>query len=318
MKNVARIALLAVVFALIIAVMDGFYILREGKQAVLTQFGAPVGNPVTEAGLHLKIPFIQDVRFFEKRIMIWDGDPNQIPTKDKTYIYIDNTARWRISDALRFLQAVGSEARAQSLLDDIINGKVRDLVNRNNLIEIIRSSDWKVDYMMSTVLSTNQSGDMTRPPHYGRDKISKMVLEAASKVTPKYGIELIDVMFKRVNYIDTVRKKVYDRMISERKRIAAEKRSLGEGRKAEILGKVDRELREITSAAQKEATEIRGKADAEATRIYGQAYSKDPEFYSFQRSLESYKNIISSNTSLLLSTDSDLFEYLKSIKGKEE
>jgi membrane protease subunit HflC len=318
MKNVARIVLLAVVFALIIAVMDGFYILREGKQAVLTQFGAPVGNPVTEAGLHLKIPFIQDVRFFEKRIMIWDGDPNQIPTKDKTYIYIDNTARWRISDALRFLQAVGSETRAQSLLDDIINGKVRDLVNRNNLIEIIRSSDWKPDYMMSTVLSTNQSGDMTRPPRYGRDQISKMVLEAASKVTPKYGIELIDVMFKRVNYIDTVRKKVYDRMISERKRIAAEKRSLGEGRKAEILGKVDRELREITSAAQKEATEIRGKADAEATRIYGQAYSKDPEFYSFQRSLESYKNIISSNTSLLLSTDSDLFEYLKSIKGKEE
>jgi len=318
MKNIARIVLLAVVFALFFAVMDGFYILREGEQAVLTQFGAPVGKPVTEAGLHLKIPFIQDVRTFEKRIMIWDGDPNQIPTKDKTYIYIDNTARWRISDALRFLQAVGSETRAQSLLDDIINGKVRDLVNRNNLIEIIRSSDWKPDYMMSTVLSTNQSGDMTRPPRYGRDQISKMVLEAASKVTPKYGIELIDVMFKRVNYIDTVRKKVYDRMISERKRIAAEKRSLGEGRKAEILGKVDRELREITSAAQKEATEIRGKADAEATRIYGQAYSKDPEFYSFQRSLESYKNIISSNTSLLLSTDSDLFEYLKSTKGKEE
>jgi len=318
MKNIARIILLVVVFALIIAVMDGFYILREGQQAVITQFGAPVGNPVTEAGLHLKTPFIQDVRYFEKRIMIWDGDPNQIPTKDKTYIYIDNTARWRISNALRFLQAVGSETRAQSLLDDIINGKVRDLVNRNNLIEIIRSSDWKPDYMMSTVLSTDQSGDMMKPPRYGRDKISKMVLEAASKVTPKYGIELIDVMFKRVNYIDTVRKKVYDRMISERKRIAAEKRSLGEGRKAEILGKVDRELREITSAAQKEATEIRGKADAEATRIYGQAYSKDPEFYSFQRSLESYKNIISSNTSLLLSTDSDLFEYLKSIKGKEQ
>lgn len=155
---------------------------------------------------------------------------------------------------------------------------------------------------------------MTRPPKVGRDKISQFVLKAASSVTPKYGIELIDVMFKRVNYIDTVRKKVYDRMISERKRIAAEKRSEGEGRKAEILGKVDRELKEITSKAKREATEIRGKADAEATKIYGRVYSKNPEFYSFQKSLESYKNIITGNTSLILSTDSDLFEYLESLK----
>ncbi|RUM39028.1 MAG: protease modulator HflC, partial [Desulfobulbus sp.] len=312
MKHIMRIILLGVVFALITMAWDGFFILREGQQAVITEFGKPVGQPVTDAGLHFKRPITQKVQYFEKRILIWDGDPNQIPTNDKTFIYIDNTARWRISNALTFLQAVGTEARAQSLLDDIINGTIRDLVNKNNLIEIIRSSDWKPDYMMSTVMSTTRGGDMTRPPKVGRDKISQQVLKAASSVTPKYGITLIDVMFKRVNYIDTVRKKVYARMISERKRIAAEKRSEGEGRKAEILGKVDRELKEITSKAKREATEIRGKADAEATRIYGQVYSKDPEFYSFQKSLESYKNIIGNNTSLILSTNSDLFEYLES------
>ncbi len=314
MKHIVRIILLGVVFALITMAWDGFFILREGQQAVITEFGKPVGQPVTDAGLHFKRPITQKVQYFEKRILIWDGDPNQIPTNDKTFIYIDNTARWRISNALTFLQAVGTEARAQSLLDDIINGTIRDLVNKNNLIEIIRSSDWKPDYMMSTVMSTTRGGDMTRPPKVGRDKISQQVLKAASSVTPKYGITLIDVMFKRVNYIDTVRKKVYARMISERKRIAAEKRSEGEGRKAEILGKVDRELKEITSKAKREATEIRGKADAEATRIYGQVYSKDPEFYSFQKSLESYKNIIGNNTSLILSTNSDLFEYLESLK----
>ncbi len=313
MKQVMQIFSLILVAVLFATVWDGFYILPEGKQAVITQFGAPVGEPISEAGLKLKTPFIQKVQFFEKRILIWDGDPNQIPTNDKTFIYMDNTARWRISNALRFLQAVGNENRAQSLLDDIINGTVRDLVNKNNLIEIIRSSDWTKDY----VAGTTASRDMIRPPQKGRDKISEMVLEQASRITPKYGIELIDVMFKRVNYIDSVREKVYTRMISERKRIAAEKRSLGEGRKAEILGKVERELKEVTSEAKRQATEIKGKADAEATKLYGAAYSKHPEFYSFQRSLESYKDIISGNTSLILSPESDLFQYLQSIEGKQ-
>jgi len=288
-------------------VWDGFFILPEGQQAVITQFGAPVGEPEREAGLKFKTPFIQVVQFFDKRVLIWDGDPNQIPTNDKTFIYMDNTARWRISDPLRFLQAVGNERRAASLLNDIIAGTVRDLVNKNDLIEIIRSSDWSADYMASTM----QSRELIKPPAIGRDKISLMVLEAASKVTPQYGIELLDVMFKRVNYIESVRLKVYDRMISERKRIAAEKRSTGEGRKAEILGRVDRELQEITSTANREATEIRGQSDAEATKIYGQAYSSNPEFFAFQKSLESYRNIITKNTSLVLSADSDLFRYLE-------
>jgi membrane protease subunit HflC len=310
MKQVLKIFSLLLVAVIIATIWDGFYILPEGQQAVITQFGAPVGTSVTTAGLKLKTPFIQHVRLFEKRTLRWDGDPNQIPTNDKTFIYMDNSARWRIIDALKFLQAVGNENRAQTLLDDIINGAVRDLVNQNDLIEIIRSSDWKQEYS----LETSSDDEMTKPPEKGRDKISELVLAQASKETLKYGIELIDVMFKRVNYIQSVREKVYSRMISERKRIAAEKRSQGEGRKAEILGKVSRELKEITSEAKRQATEIRGKADAEATKLYGDVYSKHAEFYFFQKSLESYRNIISGNTSLILSPKSELFQYLESTR----
>ncbi|MDD2465482.1 MAG: protease modulator HflC [Desulfobulbus sp.] len=308
MMKIVRLLAVLLLVAVGVTVWDGFFIVPEGKQAVITQFGAPVGEPVQEAGLKFKTPFIQVVQYFDKRVLIWDGDPNQIPTNDKTFIYMDNTARWRISDPLRFLQAVGNERRAGSLLNDIIAGTVRDLVNKNNLIEIIRSSDWSPDYMAASMKSRD---NMVVPPKIGRDKISLMVLEAASKITPQYGIELLDVMFKRVNYIESVRLKVYDRMISERKRIAAEKRSTGEGRKAEILGRVDRELQEITSTARREATEIRGRADAEAAKIYGQTYSSHSEFYAFLKSLESYKRILAGNTSLVLSTDSDLLRYLE-------
>ncbi len=304
--------MLVIIGISIVTVWDGFYILKEGQQAVITQFGAPVGESQTLAGLKLKMPFLHRVQLFEKKILIWDGDPNQIPTNDKTFIYMDNTARWRITDALTFLQAVGTISRAQSLLDDIIDGTVRDLVNKNNLIEIIRSSDWTLDY----VISQRDESVKIMPPKLGRDKISDLVLETAAKITPKYGIELIDVMFKRVNYIESVRQKVYDRMISERKRIAAEKRSLGEGRKAEILGRVERELKEITSKAQREATTLKGEADAQATKIYGDAYSKYPEFYAFQKSLESYRDIVTGNTSLILSSESDLFQYLEKLNGK--
>jgi modulator of FtsH protease HflC len=313
MQKILRFIILLIIGAATITLWDGFFILPEGQQAVITQFGAPVGDSLTEAGLKFKTPFIQQVQYFDKRVLTWNGDPNQIPTNDKTFIYMENTARWRIADPLRFLQAVGTEKRAMSLLDDILDGTVRDLVNKNNLIEIIRSSDWSPDFMAAVV----ESRDMVLPPKVGRDKISQMVLDDASKITPQYGIELMDIMFKRVNYIESVRLKVYDRMISERKRIAAEKRSTGEGRKAEILGRVDRELQEITSAAQREATEIRGKADAEATRIYAQAYSSHPEFYAFQKSLESYRNIISKNSSLVLSADSDLFRYLDNQKARK-
>ncbi len=309
MKQIAQFFLVGLVLLAMVVIYDGFFILEEGKQVVITQFGAPVGDPVTNAGLHFKMPFIQQTETFEKKILIWDGEPNQIPTGDKTFIYLDATARWRIVDALRFLQAVGTEARAQSLLNDIINGTIRDMINKNDLIEIIRSSDWSMD----TMSATTPRASIGSKPVNGRDQITRMVREAAAKITPQYGIELIDVMFKRVNYIDSVRLVVYERMISERKRIAAEKRSMGEGEKAEILGTVERRLKEIISEANREAVTIKGKADAEATRIYGDAYSQDPEFYAFLKTLESYQDIVGSNTSLVISSDSDVYRYLKSI-----
>lgn len=311
MKQIAQFLLVGLVLLAIVLVYDGFFILEEGKQVVITQFGAPVGDPVTDAGLHFKMPFVQQTQVFEKKIQIWDGDPNQIPTNDKTYVYLDVTARWRIVDALQFLQAVKNEARAQSLLSDIIDGTVRDMVNKNDLIEIIRSSDWSIETMSST---TAASAIGTKPKN-GRDKISNQILALASRVTPQYGIELIDVMIKRVNYIDSVRLKVYDRMISERKRIAAEKRSMGEGQKAEILGTVDRKLKEVISTARRDALLIKGKADAEATRIYGDAYSQDTEFFNFLKTLESYPVMVGGNTSLVLSSDSDLYRFLKSVEG---
>jgi membrane protease subunit HflC len=308
-NKIVRTALILIVIVLIFTVVNGVFILQEGKQAIITQFGRPIGQPVTEAGLHFKLPFVQEIAYFEKKILIWDGDPNQIPTNDKTFVYLDVTARWRIADALVFLQAVNNEVRAQTILDDIIDGTVRDLVNKNDLVEIIRSSDWSMETMTDPESKTKYE-----TLEYGRDKISAMIHEAASQITPKYGIELVDVMFKRVNYIETVRLKVYDRMISERKRIAAEKRSMGEGQKAEIMGKVKREFQEIISSANREAEEIKGKADAEAASIYAEAYNQDPEFYAFSKSLDSYKMAVGKNTHLIISSDSEFFKYLDKLK----
>ncbi len=307
MNKILRTIGIIIVIALIVTVANGFYILEEGKQAVITQFGRPIGQPVTEAGLHFKTPYIQEATYFEKKILIWDGDPNQIPTNDKTFVYLDVTARWRISDPLVFLQAVNNETRAQSILDDIIDGTVRDLVNKNDLVEIIRSSDFSPETMTNSAVEVEKL-------QFGRDKISSMIHKTASKITPQYGIELVDVLFKRVNYIETVRLKVYDRMISERKRIAAEKRSFGEGQKAEIMGKVERELKVIISTANREAEEIKGKADAEASKIYADAYNQDPEFYSFTKSMESYKAAVGQNTNLIISSDSEFYKFFQKLK----
>ena len=309
MNKIVRTTLILVAIILIFTVVNGVFILQEGRQAIITQFGRPIGQPVTEAGLHFKLPFVQEIAYFEKKILIWDGDPNQIPTNDKTFVYLDVTARWRIADALVFLQAVNNEVRAQTILDDIIDGTVRDLVNKNDLVEIIRSSDWSMETMTDP-----ESKTQYETLEYGRDKISAMIHEAASRITPKYGIELVDVMFKRVNYIETVRLKVYDRMISERKRIAAEKRSMGEGQKAEIMGKVKREFQEIISSANRQAEEIKGKADAEAANIYAEAYNQDPEFYAFSKSLDSYKMAVGKNTHLIISSDSEFYKYLDKVE----
>ncbi len=306
MNSLVRTFLIGLVLVAGATVWDGFYMLSEEQQVVITQFGKPVGQPITEAGLHFKTPFIQDVTYFDKRILIWDGDPNQIPTRDKTFVYLDTTARWRISNALIFLQAVNNTTRAQTILDDIIDSTVRDMVNKNNLVEIIRSSDWSQAAFGTKVAAKEKEESII----LGRDKMDDLIFESASKVTPKYGIELIDVMFKRVNYIDSVRLKVYERMISERKRIAAEKRAMGEGQKAEILGKVERQLKEITSKASREAQEIKGKADAEAAQIYADAYNKEPDFYAFSKTLESYAKTVGKNTRLVISSDSEFYKYL--------
>lgn len=307
MKQIINFVLMGIILLAIVCVYDGFYTLDEGTQAVITEFGAPVGKPVTTAGLHFKIPLVQRVNRFDKRIEIWDGSPNQIPTHDKTYIFIDMTARWRIANALKFMETVKTASRGQSMLDDIINGTVRDLINRTDLMEIIRSSDWSKKTMSKT---TKHIGTK---PVTGRDVIAQQILNTAAKLTPQYGIQLIDVMFKRVNYIDQVREKVYQRMISERKRIAAQKRSIGEGKKAEILGKVDKELKVILSQANMQALAIKGKADAEATKIYAAAYSQDPSFFAFEKTLSSYRHdTVGKNTTLVLSSGSDLYRYLES------
>ena len=300
--------MIAVVIAAGVVLYNSFFILPEGKQVVITQFGRPVGKPITEAGLKFKTPFIQEVTFFDKMILIWDGDPNQVPTNDKTFVYLDVTARWRISNALVFLQAVNNEKRAQTILDDIIDGTVRDLVNKNDLVEIIRSSDWDPEGMGFGPAGKDEQ------IRYGRDKISAMIHAAASKATPQYGIELVDVMFKRVNYIETVQQRVYERMISERKRIAAEKRSTGEGLKSEILGKLERELREVSSLAVRESQKIKGQADGEAAKIYADAYNQDPEFYAFSKSMDAYRHTMGDNTRLVISPDSPFYKYLKTLR----
>ena len=307
MHKIIRILLIIVVGALAITAWNSFFIVPEGVQAVVTQFGRPVGEPVVTAGPHTKTPFVQEVAYFDKKILIHDGDPNQIPTKDKTFVYVDVTARWRISNALIFLQAVNNETRAMTILDDIIDSTVRDMVNKNDLVEIIRSSDWVPGEWA-------KSRGEDEPITLGRDKMATQIHQIASEATKKYGIELVDVMFKRVNYIDTVQSKVYERMISERKRIAAEKRSQGEGQKAEILGKVDRELKTITSSALQEAEQIKGKADAEVTRVYAEAYNQDPEFYAFFKTLESYEKTIGGNTRLVMPADAEFYRYLNKIQ----
>jgi membrane protease subunit HflC len=299
--------MIAVVGALAITAWNSFYIVPEGVQAVVTQFGRPVGKPVVTAGPHLKTPFVQEIAYFDKKLLIHDGDPNQIPTKDKTFVYIDVTARWRIADALIFLQAVNNETRAMTILDDIIDSTVRDMVNKNELVEIIRSSDWVPGEWA-------KSRGEDEPITLGRDKMATQIHQIASEATKKYGIELVDVMFKRVNYIDTVQSKVYERMISERKRIAAEKRSQGEGQKAEILGKVDRELKTVTSSAIAEAEQIKGQADAEVTKIYAEAYNQDPEFYAFFKTLESYEKTMGANTRLVVPADAEFYKYLTNLQ----
>lgn len=312
MKKPIMYALGILLVGAALSVLGAFYVLEEGQQAVILQFGRPVGKPVSEAGLHFKVPFIQEVRRFEKRLLIWDGDPNQIPTAGREFIWVDSTARWRIVDPLKFLESVATEAGAKSRLDDIIDSVVRDLVSSNNLVELVRSSTWQTP--KEEVLeeaSKEVVEELKKEITLGREGLTRAVLAVVRKTAPQYGIEVVDVRIKRLNYVESVREKVYTRMISERKRIAARFRSEGEGRSAEILGNMEKELREIRSTAYKEVQEVRGKGDATATKVYGDAYNRDKEFYAFSRTLENLKAGKNANSVLVLTTDSDYYRYLK-------
>ena len=312
MKNALNIGLGLLALAIVIVVSGTFYTLEEGEQAVIVQFGRPVGEPVTEAGLHVKLPLIQEAHRFEKRLLIWDGDPNQIPTKGREFIWIDTMARWRIADAKKFLENVATEAGARSRLNDIIDSVVRDQVSGSELVELVRSASWVVPKgEILEEVPAEVREELKKEVVRGREEITRTILAEARKVIPQYGIELVDVRIKRLDYVESVREKVYARMISERKRIAAQFRSEGEGRSAEILGTMEKELRQIRSTAYRRVQEIRGKADAEATRVYGAAYNGDPEFYAFSRTLEAYKEGQNKNSVVILTTDSDYYRYLK-------
>ena len=308
----APIILVVIVVSILIG-MDGLYVVNEAEQAIITQFGKPVGG-VSEPGLNFKIPFAQKVSRFEKRILKWDGDPNQIPTKDKRFIWIDTTARWRIADPLLFYTTVATERGAMSRLDDIIDSVVRDAVSSRLLVELVRGSDYQAPDDGEEERLEVEGVVVKQEDLVGREEIMAGILEKAKANTPDYGIELLDVQIKRINYVEQVRTRVYERMINERKKVAAQYRSEGEGEKADILGQMERELKEISSEAYRKVLEVRGGADAEAAAIYAKAYNQDKEFYTFLRTLESYKKSIQKNGRLVISTDSDYYRYLKEAK----
>ena len=304
----------ALVILVILAFLSGaLFIIDETKQVVITQFGKPVGKPIVSAGLHFKTPFIQQAHYFEKRLLEWDGDPNQIPTKDKKYIWVDTTARWRIVDALKFLQSVGNEMGAHGRLDDIINSATRDAITSHLLIEAVRNTNRILETQEESedVIVTEEALERI---DVGREFLTRVILEKAKVLAPQYGIEIADVRIKRINYVEAVRNKVYDRMIAERKRAAEKYRSEGQGKKAEIEGQVAKELKLITSEAYRQAQVITGKADAGAIKIYARAYNQHPGFYSFLKTLETYRDTIDENSTIILTTDAEYYKYLKSIK----
>jgi membrane protease subunit HflC len=312
MKPQMKPAFIVIAFLLLVLAKGSLFVVNEGEQALVAQFGKPIGG-VRLAGLHAKIPLMQEVHRFQRRIMQWDGDPNQIPTKDKRYIWVDVTARWRIADPLLFYQAVATERGAQSRLDDILDSVVRDAVSGHLLVELVRGMDYAppagvrevLDYEGKAIVAENL---------IGREEILANLLEEARAMTPEYGIELLDIQIKRINYVEQVRQRVYERMVSERKQVAAQYRSEGEGERADILGQMQRDLLTIESEAFRRAEEVRGQADAKAAAIYADAYGRDREFYAFARTMEAYRKSVKENGRLVLTTDSDFYKYLQKMR----
>jgi membrane protease subunit HflC len=305
--NVRSIISVGVLLALFVAAFSATYRVSESEQAIITQFGDPVGDPVTEPGLHFKLPFVQRVNSFEKRFLEWDGNPNQVPTRDKRFIWVDTYARWRIVDPLLFFQRLRDERGAQSRLDDILDGEMRNAVARYDLIELVRSTNRDPD---DVLVEAEEEEVILNVIEKGREQISAEILARAATRTADLGIELLDLRIKRIIYVDEVLQDVFARMIAERRRIAELFRSEGEGEAARIQGERERELQRIQSEAFRTAEELRGNADAKATDVYAGAYGRDADFYAFTRSLESYEKVMDADTMFILGTDSEFLKYL--------
>jgi modulator of FtsH protease HflC len=301
---------------LIILILNTMYVVREIDQVIITQFGEPVGDPVLTPGLKFKLPFIQEVHRFDKRFLEWDGDPNELPTRDKRFILVNNYARWRITDPLLFFQRLHNERGAQTRLDDIIDGETRNAIAAYDLVELVRVTNRQPD---DVEVGRQEQTIIMESIESGRNVIREEILAKSQSRTSDLGIEILDVEFKRINYVTEVQRKVYERMVSERQRVADRFRSEGEGEAFRIRGEKDRELLRIRSEAYRRAQEIKGTADAEATNIYAAAYNGSPEtrsFYEFLKTMESYKTSLDNNSSLVLSTESDFYRYLKGNDGQ--
>jgi len=313
MKNLKGIFLLIIGGVIALLAGQTFYVVNEQEQVIITQFGEPQGDAIAEPGLKLKVPFLHKANYFEKRYLEWDGDPNQVPTKDKVFIFVDTYARWQITDPLKYFERLGNERGAQSRLDDILDGETRNAVAGHDLVELIRSSNREV---AQEGLVSENAEDSLQSISIGRDSIQDQIVKLANERASDLGIEILDFRFKRINYAEEVRRTVYERMISERNRIADKFRSEGQGEASRINGEKERELLRIQSEAFREAATIRGRADAEAASIYNAAYNKNAaarSLYNFTKSMEAYTNTFDSETSLIISTNSEFFKYLNSI-----
>lgn len=310
MKSKGFIIIIAVIACLL--VFTSAYVVDETEQVVITQFGKVMGETKHSPGLYFKVPFIQQANYFPKNLLHWDGEPGQIPTLDKTYIWVDTFARWKIVDPVKYFQTVGNLISAQGRLDDIIGPAVRNFISSYKLIETVRTTNRELDtFEIGLEDVKKRSASVIKT---GRQKITEGILKQAKPKLEKFGIELVDVKIKRINYVEQVRRTVYSRMIAERNQIAEKFRSEGQGEARKILGEKERDLKLITSQAYKVAQEIKGKADAESTKIYAKAYGVDPEFYSFIKTLDVYGQALDKDSSIVLSTDSEFFKYLKGYK----
>jgi membrane protease subunit HflC len=311
---------LALILALVILAVMSTYTINQTEQVIITQFGKPVGDPITAPGLYFKLPFIQRVNSFDKRYLAWDGPMVEMSTKDKTYVQVDTFARWRITEPMRYYLRLRDERSAQSRLEDILGSETRTAIARHELIEVVRSDKDRQPLQDESLGSLTGTLGLLRPIKVGRAAIEKEVFEAAAPKLAEFGIELLDVRFKRINYNQQVLERIYQRMISERLQIAQRFRSEGEGEAARINGNKQRDIHEIESSAYKRVQKIRGEADAKASEIYARAYAQKPEaaeFYKFIKSMETYRKIINADATLVLSTDSELFALLKRIEQKE-